>query len=411
MQAFEYEALDGAGRAQKGMISADSARAARRELKKRGFTPLALKETRRAKKAKSGEASGASSVFGQPTMSHKDRTLVTRQLATLIGAASPVEQALNTIASQADKAVIKQSLQSVRSDVLEGRRLADAMRRQPKSFDALYTAMVSAGEGAGSLPQVLDRLADYMERTQAVRSKVQTALIYPACLAVVATGVVIGLMTFVVPKVVEQFENVGQSLPFLTRLMIGISDFLLVYGPYLGVALLLAIFAFIRALRGRKFREMFDRFVLGLPFLGKLVRQMNAARFARTLGTLTASGVPVVAGLEAAERTVGNTVLQNAIGAIVTDVKEGKGLSAAMRRTSVFPPMLVYMVASGENSGTMADMLAKAASYMETEFESVTDAALSLLEPAIIIVMGGVVATIVLAILMPILQLNNLALG
>ncbi len=406
MQAFDYEALDTSGRPQKGMISADSARSARRELKRRGLAPLAVKETRQRTKNGAGTVATIRHSLG-----HKDRTLVTRQLATLVGAAAPIEQALNTIAGQADKDAVKHVLQSVRSDVLEGHRLADAMRRQPKAFSPLYVSMVAAGENAGSLPQVLERLADYMERTEAVRAKVQTALIYPACLAVVAVGVIIGLMTFVVPKVVQQFDTVGQTLPLLTRIMIAVSDFTAQWGLVLGLIFVAAAAAFIAALRKRPFRERVDRALLAVPFLGRMIRQMNAARFARTLGTLSASGVPIVSGLKAAEQTIENTVLQNAIGAIVADVTEGKGLSAAMRKTAVFPPMLVYMVAAGENSGTLADMLGKAASYMEAEFESVTNAALSLLEPAIIIVMGAVVATIVLAILMPILQLNALALG
>lgn len=406
MQAFEYEALDAGGRAQKGIISADSARSARRELKKRALMPVTVRESLANTKAQTKDQSRQNVRLG-----HKDRTLVTRQLATLIGAAAPIEQALNTIAGQAEKPAVKHAMLAVRGDVLEGRRLADAMRRQPKSFDSLYVAMVSAGEGSGSLPAVLDRLADYMEKAQAVRSKVQTALIYPACLSVVAIGVIAGLMTFVVPKVVAQFDTVGQSLPALTRLMIILSDFMVAYGGFLLLFLLGCIALFLNALRNRAFKLRFDRFILALPVIGKLARQMNAARFARTLSTLTASGVPIVTGLAASERTIANTVLQDAIGVIARDVKEGKGLSTAMRRTGTFPPMLIYMIAAGENSGTLPDMLEKAAHYMEAEFESFTDAALSLLEPAIIIAMGGIVATIVLAILMPILQLNTLALG
>lgn len=411
MQAFEYEALDTAGRAQKGIVSADSPRSARRELKKRNLMPVSLRETR-SKPGLSLKRGASKTDDGERTkLSHKERTLITRQLATLIGAAAPIEQALNTIAGQSDKANVKRCMLAMRADILEGRRLADALRRRGKAFDQLYIAMVSAGENAGSLPAVLDRLADYMERTQAVRTKVQTALIYPACLAVVALGVIVALMTFVVPRVVEQFDGVGQTLPFLTRLMIGISDFLVAYGLILGVVIVLAVIAFARALQYASFRLAFDQFCLGLPVLGRLIRQMNGARFARTLGTLFASGVPIVSGLEASAKTMGNRVLRRAIEAMTHDVKEGKALSATMRRGAYFPPMLVYMVAAGENSGTLADMLSKAAHYMEAEFESFTDAALSLLEPLIIIIMGAIVATIVLSILMPILQLNSLALS
>ena len=402
MQAFEYEALDAMGKITKGVISADNARSARREIKARNLILTALKETQVRNK-------GGKTRKVRTGMSAKDRALVTRQLATLVGAGSPIEQALNTISKQADKPRVRDVLLAVRSDVLEGRSLADSLKGQAKSFDSLYVALVAAGENAGSLPQVLNRLADHMERTEQIKSKVTTALVYPIALAFVAVGVVAGLMSFVVPKVVDQFSSLGQELPTLTVVMITLSDAIRDYSLFALIALVIAVIAFMQALQKRSFRLTVDAGLLKLPFVGKLIRELNAARFSRTMATLVSSGVPVVAGLEAAEKTIANTVIQDAIKAMTVQVKEGKSLSQAMRIAGVFPPMLVYMVASGEQSGTLGELLEKSAVYMESSFETVTNAALTLLEPAIIIIMGGVVALIVLAILMPILQLNTLA--
>lgn len=406
MQAFEYEALDASGTLKKGIVSADSARSARRDLKLRNLSPTAIKAAKGTRLAQNSITKNKQKIR---KISHTDRTLVTRQLSTLVAAGSPIEQAISTIARQAEKTAVRDVLMAVRNEVLEGKSLAAALKSQHKSFDTLYISLVDAGENAGSLPQVLERLADHMERTEQIRGKIMTAMIYPAALAFVATAVVIGLMTFVVPKVVDQFQSLGQELPGLTLFMISVSDFIRDYGWIVGMLTAVSITAFVIGLRYRVFRKRVDHILLQLPFVGKLIKEMNAAGFARTLSTLTASGVPVVAGLEAAFKTVGNTILQDAIKAITNQVKEGKSLSVAMRQSGVFPPMLIYMVASGEQSGTLANLLEKSAIYLESSFERVTNAALSLLEPAIIILMGGIVAVIVLAILMPILQLNNLA--
>jgi len=399
MQAYEYEAIDAKGKTKKGIISADSAKAARRDLKAKQLVPLQVKETRQ--KAKTAAKSGS--------LSHKDRTLITRQLATLVGAASPIEQALGTIANQSDKPAIKQVLLAVRGDVLEGQKFSTALERQPKSFDPLYCSLVASGEGAGSLPQVLERLAEHMEKVRAMRNKVQTALIYPAVLTVVAIGVVIGLMTFVVPKVATQFESMGQELPGLTRFMISASDAIAAYGIFVAIGLFAMIALFGYQMRQKAFRRRVHATMLKLPLAGRLLREMSAANFARTMSTLVSSGVPVVGSLAATQSTISNDVVKEAVGHITTDVREGKSLSVAMRRANIFPAMLTYMVASGENSGTLPELLAKSADYLESEFESFTNAMLSLLEPVIIVIMGGVVATIVLSILMPILQLNSLA--
>ena len=402
MPAFEYEALDTGGRVKKGTISSDSARSARKDLRNKKLVPIKV-EVAAEKKGFSRDISIGGSGAGK--LSHKDVTLFTRQLATMVGASAPIEEALNTIALQAEKPALKRIILAVRSNVIEGHKLSEAMAKHEKSFNQLYCSMVAAGENSGSLSAVLNRLADHMERSQAVRAKVQTALIYPAALSIVAIGVIIALMTFVVPKVVEQFDSMGRTLPFLTRLMITISEFIQDFGLFIFVGVIISIIAFVRALKGRSFRKTVDQFILGLPIIGKLVRGLNAARLARTLSTLISSGVPVLSGLRAAQKTVSNTVLQDAIDKVVIMVEEGASLSAALKRTSGFPPMVAYMAAAGENSGQLEELLGKSADYLENEFESFTSAALSLLEPMIIIMMGGVVAVIVLSIL----QLNTLA--
>jgi general secretion pathway protein F len=283
------------------------------------------------------------------------------------------------------------------------------MGLEAKSFPPLYRAMIAAGEGSGALPDILERLADLQERQANVRSKVISAVAYPIALAVVAVVVVIALMIFVVPKIVEQFEDIGQELPFLTRLIIWVSEFLTNWWW----ALLLGLAAFgallWQALKDEAFRLRFDTRLLRLPLIGRLLRDLHAARLARTLSTMIASRLPLVEGLALTVRTVQNRALRRASEDIVTSIREGGSLSAALRRAGVFPPLLVYMAAGGESSGRLDLMLARAADYMEREFDAFTATMLSLLEPGVIIVMGAIVAVIVLSILLPILQLDTLA--
>ncbi|MGF1605431.1 MAG: type II secretion system inner membrane protein GspF [Rhodothalassiaceae bacterium] len=409
MAAYDYEALDPRGRTRRGVISADSARAARQELKRQQLIPVRLDT---ASEQRDAPAAGwQRRLRPAAAVLTKDLSLVTRQLATLVGASAPVEEALNTIALQSDKPAVRKTLLSVRAGVMEGRGLAEALAGYPRSFPPLYRSLVAAGESTGSLGAVLERLADYLEKSRAMRTKVTSALIYPAFLAITAVAVIVILMTFVVPKVVEQFDSLGQDLPLLTRIMIGISDVLQSYGLIMAVMIVAAIAAAARAYTLPRVRLAVDRAVLSVPFVGRLMREMLAARLARTLSTLLASGAPVVDGLAAARKTVHNAVLSDALAEVIGQVREGTGLSQALRRAGAFPPMIVYMTAMGERSGRLDEMLDKAAVHLEQEFEAVTAAVLGLLEPLIIIVMGALVALIVLSILLPILQLNTLTLG
>ena len=402
MATFEYAALDAQGRTRTGRLNADGAREARRQLRERELVPTRLAATATRDRTER-------SVFGA-RFRPRDLARFTRQLSTLV-AAAPLEEALRTIGAQSDRPAVRRVVGATHAQVLEGLRLSDAMARQGKAFPPLYRAMVAAGEGTGALPDILERLADLLEREQQVRGKLITALVYPASLAVVAVAVVIALMAFVVPKVVEQFDSMGRTLPVLTRVVIAVSDAMATWGLPLLVVLALAAAGFMRALRHPAFRLRFDGLLLRLPVLGRLTRDLHAAQLARTLSIMVNSGLPLMEGLVITARTVHNRVLRAATDTMVASIREGGSLSAAMRRAGVFPPTLLYMASSGENSGRLAPMLERAADYLEREFNTFTSVAMSLLEPLIIVVLGGVVAVIVLAILLPILQFNSLAIG
>ena len=408
MPAFEYEALDFKGAMRTGVVSAETARLARRELKQIKLVPVRIVPVK-GPTTRSGRQ-GLPAWLTRRRVKPHSLMITTRQLATMISAAAPVEEALHTVALQAEDKAIRASLLAVRASVMEGMRLADAMARHDHVFGSLYRAFISAGELSGNLGAVLERLADHLEKTERLRGKVAAALIYPAVLSVVAAGVVAILMIFVVPKVVSQFDSLRQQLPLLTRALIFVSEALSAYGLAGAVAAILGAAAFARALKRPAFRRRWDGFLLRVPVLGKLLRGLYAARLARTLGTLIAGGTPVVDGLSAAKAAVSNRVIAESVADVATSIREGASLSHALRRTNLFPPMVVYMSAVGENTGRLDAMLIKAAEHLEMEFETFTTTAISLLEPVIVVIMGGLVALIILAILMPILQLNSLAL-
>ena len=401
MAAFEYSALDVHGRSREGVLDAGNAADARRLLQGRRLLPVRVEPAT----ARSGQASRGRGRFGA-----RDLTLLTRQLATLV-AVAPLEEALRTIGSQSERAPVRRVVMAIHARLVEGFRLSDAMACEPRAFPPLYRAMVAAGEGTGALPAILERLADLHERDQQVRGKLVSALVYPAALAGTAVLVVIALMMFVVPKVVEQFESMGRELPLLTRIVIGVSQALATWWLPMLALLAAAVFAATRLLRRPGVRRGVDAALLRLPLLGRLLRDVHAARMARTLATMSDSGLPLIEGLAITARTVGNAVLREATETMVGVIREGGSLSSAMKRAAVFPPTLLYMATSGEDSGRLAPMLDRAADYLEREFNTFTTAAMSLLEPLIIIVLGAMVAVIVLAILLPILQFNALVAG
>lgn len=413
MPSFDYLALDTAGRERRGSVSGASIDEARARLDARRLYVVRIAPGSGA--APQRAANDATpllnrSISLRSSLTGKELTLFTRQLATLVQV-SPLEESLRTIALQAEKPRVRKVLDAVHAGVVEGQRLARAMEREKKSFPPLYRAMISAGESSGSLPTILTRLADLQERQAEVRGKVLTALAYPIMLTFVAIAVVVALMIFVVPQVVEQFDDVGQQLPLLTRIVIGLSNFLAGWWWALLLVLALAGGGLWRALRQPRFRLGFDRWLLRLPVIGRLIRDLHAARMARTLSTMIGSRLPLLEGLSLTSGTIHNSALRQASEQITESIRQGGSLSAALRRAEIFPPLLVYMASSGEASGRLDTMLERAADYLEREFDSFTSAMLSMLEPAIIVVMGVIVTLIVLAILLPILQLNTLAAG
>ncbi len=402
MAEFDYLVIDPAGKERSGKVKAETVDDARAKLDARKLFIVRIEPNVAEKVARRAAFS-----LRAPRLSAKELTLFTRQLSTLIQV-SPLEESLRTIGRQSEQEHVRAIVSKVHSGVLEGRRLADALGAEPKSFPALYRAMISAGESSGSLPTIMERLSDLMERQAVIRSKVLTAIAYPSVLAAFAVCVVAALMIFVVPKVVEQFDTVGQDLPLLTRMVMGTSAFLAGYWWLLAILIAVGAFTFWRALKVEAFRYRFDATLLRLPLLGRLIRDLHAARMARTLSTMVASRLPLMEGLTLTTQTVHNRVLRQASEEIVEAIRGGGSLSAALRRAGVFPPLLVYLAASGESAGRLDTMLERAADYLEREFDSFTSAALAMLEPVIIILMGGIVAVIILSILLPILQLQSL---
>jgi len=402
MPDYRYVAIDPQGRERKGRLTAANDDAARADLVRRKFHIVAVEV------AGARPASRSLLAFRRSRLSRKELALFTRQLATLAEVA-PLEEALRTLTRQSEAESARAVIADVHAGLLEGRRLADAMARQPASFPPLYRAMVAAGETTGSLTTILARLADLLERQAEVRGKLIAALAYPIVLAVVAIGVVAALMIFVVPRVVEQFTDVGQQLPFLTRAVIAISGFAASWWWLVMLLVAAAIFGWVTAMRRPAFKAQVDARLLRFPLFGRLLRDLYAARFARTLSTMVSSRLPLVEGLRLTVPTIRNAALAGATAGIVDQVRAGGSLSAALRDAGVFPPLLVYMTASGESAGRLEQMLERAADYLEREFDRFTAASMALLEPVIIVIMGSCVALIILAILLPILQLQNLA--
>jgi len=397
MPAYRYLALDGDGRRQRDVIQAESERHARQLLRERGLFPREVQAT--------GPVRGARGRGAR--LDANSRTDFTRQLATLVGAAIPLAEALQMLERQSRQAALKALLLDLLGQVREGYTLADSLGRHPATFDPLYLTLVAAGERAGRLGPVLERLADYLERVQRQRHKARTALIYPLALALVSIAVVAGLMTFVVPKLTEQFIHSGLQLPWITRALVAVSDGLLVSGPWLLGLLLLTVIGLQRLLRQLEWRRRWHRQLLRLPRLGELLRTLDSARLTRSLAILVGSGIPVLEGLQVSRATLGNQVLGDALDAAIEQVTAGTGLGRALDRTAVFPPLLVNMVASGEASGTLDAMLERVADAQERDFNQQVDLALALFEPVLILILGGVVLAIVLAILLPIMQLNQ----
>ncbi|WP_346993207.1 type II secretion system inner membrane protein GspF [Alteromonas gracilis] len=405
MAAFAYKALNANGKNSNGVLEGDNARQVRQQLREKGLIPLEVEQV--AERAQS-EGTGLPFTLFKPRISASDLALLTRQLATLVESALPVEEALLAVAEQSEKPRQKNMMMAVRSKVVEGHGLADAMAEFPSVFDELYRAMVAAGEKSGHLDTVLNRLADYTERRQQTRSQISQALIYPSLMLFFAVGIIVMLLTIVVPKIVGQFTNSGQELPTITKLLIAISEWMQNYGLFLFIAIVLLIVVVQRLLQQKHMKLRYHQLLLKLPLIGRVSRGMNTARFARTLSILSASAVPLLEAMRISGDVLENQHIKNQVSDAAVNVKEGSSLRAALDNTKMFPPMMMHMIASGEKSGELQQMLTRAADNQDREFEALIGVSLKVFEPLLIVSMAGIVLFIVMAILQPILALNNM---
>ncbi|RTZ14589.1 type II secretion system protein GspF [Vibrio aquaticus] len=404
MAAFEYKALDAKGKSKKGVIEGDNARQVRARLKEQGLVPVEVTETRQKAKKQS-----SSSVFQfKRGLSTPDLALITRQLATLVQSGMPLEECLRAVSEQSEKPRIRTMLLAVRSKVTEGYTLADSLADYPHVFDELFRSMVSAGEKSGHLDSVLERLADYAENRQKLRSKLQQAMIYPVVLVVFAVGIVAFLLAAVVPKIIGQFVQMGQELPQSTQFLLASSDFIQNWGLVLLIALFVSIYLAKWLLSRPAIRLSWDRKVISFPLIGKIARGLNTSRFARTLSICTSSAIPILDGMRVAVDVMSNHYVKQQVLVATDNVREGASLRRALDQTKLFPPMMLHMIASGEQSGELESMLTRAADNQDANFESTINIALGIFTPALIALMAGLVLFIVMATLMPILEMNNL---
>ena len=404
MPAFSYEAVDRAGATNKGVLNADSARAARAELRGLGLVPInvdpiasQLDEKGLAKR----------STFGN-RLSTLELALFTRQLASLLEASLPLEQAFSALQEQAERSYMRDLVASIRSDVIAGASLSDALAKHPRDFADIYRALVASGEQIGQLARVLSRLADYIERRNGLVQKVKLAFTYPAIVTVVAFLIVIFLLTYVVPQIVSVFANTKQQLPFLTTVMLGVSDFVRHYGWIVLLAVIALAYAWRRALKNPAIKMRWHTWLLTAPFYGRFERSLNTARFASTLAITTGSGVPILRALQTSRDTLTNVAMRAQVEAATASVREGASLAHALSVHKHFPAMLIHMIRSGEMTGELPAMLERAANAQEQDLERRAMTMAGLLEPALILAMGVVVLLIVLAVLMPIIEINQL---
>ncbi|MGB5209856.1 MAG: type II secretion system inner membrane protein GspF [Gammaproteobacteria bacterium] len=402
MGAFEYTAVDKRGRQKRGVLEGDTARIVRQTLRERGLLPVSIDEVTEK------NPSGGGGLNLRRGISPMDLALVTRQLATLVRSSMPLEESLLAVSQQSEKPRLKSILLGVRSRVMEGHSLADGLAEFPQAFPELYRATVAAGEHSGFLDSILERLADYAESRQQLRQRISHAMIYPIILTVMALLIVSGLLVYVVPQVVGVFENSGQQLPGLTAGLIALSDFLRANGIWLLIGVALFAFAVRRLLKHPGPRRRYDSVLLRLPILGRLVRGINTARFTRTLSILAASGVPVLDALRISAEVINNIPMREAVDETAVRVREGAPIGASLGATRLFPPMTMHLISSGEASGELETMLERAAINQEQEVDSLIATLLSVMEPVLILLMGAIVLVIVLAILMPIFELNQL---
>lgn len=402
MAAYEYTALDPSGRERSGVLEGDNARQIRAQLREQNLLPVRVEEVVDTKPARFGRISLRRGVRAA------DLALLTRQLATLVRSGLPLEEALLAVSQQSEKARVQNIVAGVRSRVIEGRTLAEGLGAFPAVFPEIYRATVSAGEQSGHLDSVLERLADYTENRQVLQQRISNAMVYPILLTVVCVGIVSLLLGYVVPEVVRVFEAGNRELPILTRILIAMSDFIRAWWWLLLAGTVGGVWGFRQWLTNPAAKRRFDRFKLGLPLIGRVTRGNNAARFSRTFAILTASAVPVLEALRISGEVVTNLPMRDAVREAAVKVREGAPIARSLGASKLFPPMLIHLVASGETSGALEQMLERAAENQERELDGLVNTAVGILGPVMILVMGGVVFVIVLALLLPIFELNQL---
>ena len=404
MAAFDYQAVDSRGKTKKGVIEGDTPRQARALLREQGLMPTEVTPTLANTKTKSGKSTTRKN---KGKVSAAELALITRQLATLVESGLPLEESLIAVAEQGEKNRIKSMIMGVRTKVTEGYGLAESMAEFPKVFNHLYRAMVAAGEKSGHLDKVLNRLADYTEQREQMRSQLIQALVYPVIMTVVAVGVIAILLTKVVPQIVGQFEHMGANLPSSTKFLIASSEFLQANGFYIVFFIAMIMLLFSQLLKKPKFEMGYHQRVITLPGIGKVAKGLNTARFARTLSILSASAVPLLESMQISGEVLDNLYIKQQVKLAADKVREGSSLRLSLEQTKLFPPMMLHMIASGEKSGQLEQMLGRAADNQDKEFEALVNISLKAFEPALMVVMAGVVLFIVMAILEPILKLNT----
>lgn len=410
MGAYSYKALNDTGKTVKGIMEGDSERHVRTLLRAQKLKPLEVESASVRDQKPSDDSLDLSGWRKRwaSRLSSRDLSIITRQLASLVRSGLPLDEALHATGKQAHKPNIKRIVLGVRTKVLEGFSLAQALGENPTAFDDMYRALVRAGESSGYLGPVLERLADYTQNSQQVQQRIKMAMIYPIVLLFITLAVISGLMAFVVPKLVSIFAHSHHELPVLTRILIASSDFIVHYGLFALGAIVLLVYGIRKLLQKEANLRVWHRWQLKLPVIGELVSQINAARFAATLSLLSSSGVPLLQALTIAGQVMTNRLLQDSCEQVVGAVREGSSLARAMDHAGTFPPLLVQLVSSGEANGTLAQQLDNAAKDQERELEMVLGMAMGLLEPLTILIMGFSVCLIVLAILQPIFEMNSL---
>ncbi|MEZ9525023.1 type II secretion system inner membrane protein GspF [Enterovibrio norvegicus] len=404
MAAFEYKALNPKGRTIKGVIEADTARLARQMLREKGLVPVDIAQTRE----KEQQQQRSQSVGFQRGISTSELALITRQLATLVQASMPLEECIKAVAEQTEKQRLKNMLTGVRARVVEGYTLSDSLGDYPHVFDQLFRAMVAAGEKSGHLGPVLERLADFVENRQQVKNKLIQAMVYPIVLTVAAIAIVAFLLATVVPDIVGQFLRTGAELPGITQVLLSASDFVTNWGVFV-LVVFVGLLVLTKMLLKNETRKLnWDHHVLGMPVIGRVARGLNTSRFARTLSICTSSAIPLLDGMKVAADVMTNTWVKTKVLEASDRVREGASLRVSLEKSKLFPPMMLHMIASGERSGELEQMLTRAADNQDRDFESQVNIALGIFGPLLIVCMAGIVLFIVVATLMPIIQLNNI---